>query len=118
MRSFSFFFSLNNQFITQASVVIRDLKWGESSKSLYWLEERSSEGGRHVVCRYVPDGNGNTANAALTSVRSAIDVTPSDSNARTRVHEYGGGSFLISTDPSDNKEVLIYSNFADQVRIE
>src|SRR5437588_12745776 len=44
----------------------------------YWIELRPSEGGRNcVVCR-APDGR-------------VSDVTPQGLNARTRVHEYGGG---------------------------
>ena len=47
-----------------------------------WLEGRPAEGGRNaLVCRE-PDGN----------VR---DLVPAPFNVRTRVHEYGGGSFLV-----------------------
>ena len=44
----------------------------------YWVELRPSEGGRNCVVRRRPDG-------------SVTDVTPQGFNARTRVHEYGGG---------------------------
>jgi dipeptidyl aminopeptidase/acylaminoacyl peptidase len=44
---------------------------------LMWLEQRSAEGGR----------------AAL--VRDGREVTPQDFNARTRVHEYGGGAVWL-----------------------
>lgn len=50
---------------------------------LYWSELRPHEGGRIVVCRRGRDG-------ALS------DVTPRGFNARTRVHEYGGGHFAVS----------------------
>jgi dipeptidyl aminopeptidase/acylaminoacyl peptidase len=50
---------------------------------VYWLEGRPAEGGRHAIVRRAADGD----------VR---DVTPSDFNARTRVHEYGGGSFVVA----------------------
>ena len=47
-----------------------------------WLEGRPSEGGRcALVCRE-PDG----------AVR---DLVPAPFNVRSRVHEYGGGSFLV-----------------------
>ena len=36
------------------------------------------------------------------------DVTPSDFNARTRVHEYGGGAYVVAAG------VVYASNFADQ----
>ncbi len=62
---------------------------------IYWLEGRPSEGGRNVVVRRAPDGN-------------VSDLTPAPFNARTSVHEYGGGSFL----PVDGK--IYFSNFSDQ----
>lgn len=62
---------------------------------IYWVEQRPAEGGRNVVVRRVPDGQ----------VR---DVTPPPFNARTRVHEYGGGAFLAA------EGIVYFSNFADQ----
>src|SRR4249919_3517815 len=61
----------------------------------YWLEGRPAQGGRNVLVRCGPDG-------------VASDVTPPDHNVRTRVHEYGGGAFVVSD------SVVYYSNFADQ----
>jgi dipeptidyl aminopeptidase/acylaminoacyl peptidase len=62
---------------------------------VYWTEGRPSEGGRNAVVRRTSDGN-------------ITDVTLSPFNARTRVHEYGGGSFTV-------KDGIVYfSNFADQ----
>ncbi len=49
---------------------------------LYWLEQRPHEGGRMVVVR---------RSGGVTS-----DVTPAGFNARTRVHEYGGGSYAVA----------------------
>ena len=49
---------------------------------LYWSELRPNEGGRIVVCRRDADG-------------SLSDVTPEGFNARSRVHEYGGGHYLL-----------------------
>src|SRR5260370_8466163 len=48
---------------------------------VYWLEGRPQEQGRNVIVRAGPDG-------------AAADITPSGFNARTRVHEYGGGAWL------------------------
>ena len=45
---------------------------------VYWIEQRPTEGGRAVVCK----GDPHTA---------PVDVTPPGFDARTRVHEYGGG---------------------------
>jgi len=61
---------------------------------VYWLEGRPQEQGRYVVVRADADG------------RSA-DVTPPTYNARTRVHEYGGGSWTV------HNGTVYFSNFAD-----
>jgi dipeptidyl aminopeptidase/acylaminoacyl peptidase len=61
---------------------------------IYWLELRPTEGGRNVVVK--------RAGSSFT------DVTPAPFNARTRVHEYGGGDYVVS------KGVIYFSNFADQ----
>jgi dipeptidyl aminopeptidase/acylaminoacyl peptidase len=63
--------------------------------NIYWLEGRPQEQGRNVIVRAGPDGN-------------AMDFTPAGFNARTRVHEYGGASWLVAG------EICIFSNFADQ----
>ncbi len=62
---------------------------------LYWSELRPNEAGRIVVCRRAADG-------------TIGDVTPPGFNARTRVHEYGGGSFAVS------HGTVWFVNFADQ----
>jgi len=62
---------------------------------VYWVERRSQEGGRKVIVRRSPDGR-------LT------DITPVGFNARTRVHEYGGGDYAVSDG------TIIFSNFTDQ----
>src|SRR5438132_3906683 len=49
---------------------------------IYWVEGRPAEAGRNVIVRRRPDG-------------SISDVTPREYNARTRVHEYGGGAYLV-----------------------
>ncbi len=60
----------------------------------YWGESRPSEAGRNVIVR-LRDGQ-------------VSDLNPAPTNARTRVHEYGGGAVLIS-----NGQVF-YTNFKDQ----
>jgi dipeptidyl aminopeptidase/acylaminoacyl peptidase len=65
---------------------------------VYWVEMRPAEDGRYVIVRRTPDGR-------------TTDVTPPPFNARTRVHEYGGGAFVVA----DGQAVAVYfSNFADQ----
>ena len=61
---------------------------------IYWLEARPSEGGRRVLVRAAIDG-------------TIADVTPPPFNVRTRVHEYGGGSYVVAGG------VVVFSNFAD-----
>ncbi len=62
---------------------------------VYWIEARPAEAGRHVIVRHRP------------GCRTA-DVTPPGMNARTRVHEYGGGAYTV------HRGVVYFSNFADQ----
>ncbi len=62
---------------------------------VYWSELRPTEGGRTVLVQRSPDG-------------TMTDVTPAPFNVRTRVHEYGGGAYLV------HQGVLYFSNFADQ----
>lgn len=61
----------------------------------YWIEMRPSEGGRQVIARH--DQKGKRA-----------DLNPSGFNARTRVHEYGGGDYVV------DGQTVYFSNFADQ----
>jgi len=56
---------------------------------VYWLEGRGSAGGRVVL------------------VRDGEDLTPAPFNIRTRVHEYGGGAYVVQGD------VVVFSSFAD-----
>lgn len=53
---------------------------------IYWLEGRPNEAGRQVIMRYsLQDGSVQT-------------MTPTGFNVRTRVHEYGGGDYLVDGD--------------------
>ena len=62
---------------------------------LYWVEMRPSEGGRSVIVKRDSEGR-------------ISDVTPHGFNARTRVHEYGGGDYVASDG------TVYFSNFSDQ----
>lgn len=62
---------------------------------VYWIERRPQEGGRKVIVRRSPDGR-------------VTDKTPVGFNARTRVHEYGGGDYAVSAG------TIVFSNFVDQ----
>ncbi len=62
---------------------------------VYWVEQRPTEDGRSVVVQHTPNGR-------------TRDRTPPPFNARTRVHEYGGGAYVV------HNGSLYFSNFADQ----
>jgi len=62
---------------------------------VYWIEMRSLEGGRNVLVRRSSSG-------------ATLDCTPEGFNARTKVHEYGGGDYVV------RDGVIYFSNFEDQ----
>ena len=68
--------------------------WLEDGR-VYWLEARPNEQGRAVVLHADPWS-------------SPTEVTPAGFNVRTKVHEYGGGSFAI------HRGTIYFSNYADQ----
>lgn len=80
--------------ITQESISFGHLAIDDDY--LYWTEQRPDEDGRNVIVQY----------NSKSSIKS--DLLPTPFNARTRVHEYGGGSFLVS----DGK--VYFSNWDDQ----
>ena len=59
-----------------------------------WTETRADEGGRTAVVEAKPGGD-------------VVDLTPAGTNARTRVHEYGGGAVWYHGD------TVFYSDFSD-----
>jgi len=69
------------------------LRW--DGDDLYWSELRPDDAGRIVVCRRDAGG-------------TISDVTPPGFNARTRVHEYGGGHFAVSGG------TVWFTNYKDQ----
>ena len=62
---------------------------------VWWQESRPEEGGRMTVVRHGPDG-------------VSRELLPMPWNARTRVHEYGGRSYLPLPDG------FVFANFGDQ----
>jgi dipeptidyl aminopeptidase/acylaminoacyl peptidase len=61
----------------------------------WWSETRPAEGGREQIVRLDPSG-------------IPRDLLPDRFNARTRVHEYGGGAWWV------HGETVFVTNFADQ----
>ncbi|MCY4506769.1 MAG: S9 family peptidase, partial [Acidobacteria bacterium] len=62
---------------------------------VYWVESRPDEAGRCAAMRLTADG-------------ATTELTTPAHNARTRVHEYGGGALAVSNG------VAYFSNFSDQ----
>ena len=91
--------------ITSDMIVASSIGLGEiliDGGDVYWLESRPQEGGRSVIVRRAADG----VTADLTPPmppdgRGAFSV-------RTRVHEYGGGAYLVSNG------TVYFCNDADQ----
>jgi dipeptidyl aminopeptidase/acylaminoacyl peptidase len=62
---------------------------------VYWSESRPTEGGRNVIVAWQPDG-------------TTTEINSAPFNARTRVHEYGGGAFHVA------QGTVYFVNYADQ----
>src|ERR1700724_3562168 len=83
--------------ITSSLIVAQSISLMEvqlDGNDIYWLEGRPQERGRYGVVRASADG----------AVR---DINGSSYNARTRVHEYGGGSWSVAGG------TVYFSDFAD-----
>ena len=63
---------------------------------LYWIESRPDEGGRRVIVKRDSEGN-------------QMDAIPAEFSSRTRVHEYGGGSYGVWDG------TIYFSNHSDQI---
>ena len=84
------------EMIASASVRLGDIAM--DGKNIYWLESRPSENGRNTMMRC--DSRGSIA-----------EILPAPYNARTRVHEYGGGAMLVKNGDiffSNDKDRQIY----------
>ncbi|MEG3585731.1 MAG: prolyl oligopeptidase family serine peptidase [Actinomycetota bacterium] len=72
---------------------INEIKSEDSD--VWWSESRPNEGGRvAIMCQRNQD--------------SPVEITHTDSNVRTRVHEYGGGAWWV------HQTTLYYIEFTDQ----
>ena len=84
--------------ITSDLIVSESIKFEQvvlDGSDIYWIERRPAENGRSVIVRLTPGGN-------------RTDMLPPHFNARTSVHEYGGGSYNVSDG------AIYFSNFSDQ----
>mgnify|MGYP000212244750 CR=1 FL=1 len=78
---------------TRNAVGLRSVRM--DGEDLYWIESRPDEGGRRVIVKQDADGN-------------VTDAIPDGFSSRTRVHEYGGGSYNVWDG------VIYFSNHSDQ----
>jgi dipeptidyl aminopeptidase/acylaminoacyl peptidase len=84
--------------VTSELVVRAAARLGEvvvEGDDVWWSESRPAEGGRSVIVRRSADG-------------TVSDALPAPWNARTRVHEYGGGSWTVAGG------TLWFTEFTDQ----
>jgi dipeptidyl aminopeptidase/acylaminoacyl peptidase len=84
--------------ITAEFITAKMIGFGQhciDGEDIYWSEMRPLEEGRYVIMRRTSTGN-------------TTDCTPPDFNARTTVHEYGGGAFTV------HKGIIYFCNFTDQ----
>jgi dipeptidyl aminopeptidase/acylaminoacyl peptidase len=84
---------ITSDLIVKESIGLSQVKL--DGDDIYWIEMRPSEGGRQVIVRHTSDGQ-------------SVAITPREFNARTRVHEYGGGDYAV------HDGVVYFSNFTDQ----
>ncbi len=86
---------VTSDLIISEAVILRPPQITLDGEDIYWVETRPIENGRSVIVRWSPDGQ-------------EVDITPPSFSARTRVHEYGGGAFVVQNG------VVYFSNFVDQ----
>ena len=78
---------------TESAVGLRSVRL--DGDDLYWIESRPEEDGRRVIVKRAADG-------------VVTDAIPANYSSRTRVHEYGGGSYFVEDG------VIYFSNHKDQ----
>jgi dipeptidyl aminopeptidase/acylaminoacyl peptidase len=83
---------ISAQSLAQGAIGVSDLR--TEGGRLFWLENRPDQAGRMV--------------AMTGDATEARQLTPDSFSVRTRVHEYGGASYLVVG------ETLYFSHFTDQ----
>jgi dipeptidyl aminopeptidase/acylaminoacyl peptidase len=84
---------ITSELIVAQSITLAEVRL--DGGEIYWLEGRPQEQGRNVVVRAGAEGG------------APADLNPAPFNARTRVHEYGGGAWTVADG------TLCFSHFAD-----
>ena len=86
---------ISAKMVAASANVFSEISLGKDG-SVFFLERRPSESGRSVLLRFSTEGQ-------------TEELTPLPFNARDRVHEYGGGSYLAT------EQTAFFSNFTDQM---
>jgi dipeptidyl aminopeptidase/acylaminoacyl peptidase len=79
--------------LTDSAVALADVV--VDGEDLYWSESRPQEDGR-------------TAIVSRNALGDVADITPDGFNSRSRVHEYGGGSYVV------REGIVVSCRFEDQ----
>ncbi len=87
---------ITSRLVVAAAVRLSEVR--TDGESIVWSEERPAEGGRTQLVRRDPDG-------------TTTDLLPAGMNARTAVHEYGGGAWWVS---KDDGGTIWFTNWTDQ----
>ncbi len=72
---------ITSQLLTEGKVSISEPQWDQGD--LYWLERRPAERGRTTIMCQKPN-------------QTPVELTPHPIDVRSKVHEYGGGSYTVS----------------------
>lgn len=73
---------ISSDLLTQGLTGVKEPMWDQGS--LYWLESRPNEGGRSTLM-VLDEG-----------ADSPVELTPHPIDVKSRVHEYGGGSYSVN----------------------
>ena len=84
---------ITSELVVAAAARLSDVR--TDGADVWWAEDRPAEGGRTQLVRRTPDG-------------AVTDVLPDGRNARTAVHEYGGGAWWV------RDGVVWFTDWADQ----
>jgi dipeptidyl aminopeptidase/acylaminoacyl peptidase len=88
---------VTSELVVAAAVRLDEVR-PDGTGAVIWGEGRATEGGRIALVRRDPDG-------------TRTDLLPAGGNARTAVHEYGGGAWWTS---AAEPGVVFYVEWADQ----
>jgi len=84
---------ITSELVASATVILEQIVL--DGENMYWNEMRPTDEGRNVIVQRRSDGH-------------VSDMTSAPFNVRTRVHEYGGGAFVV------DDGIVYFSNFSDQ----